>query len=109
MFRCRCRPLRYKTWSVMVFSREGERAEGEEGNLLQKPLKIRAAFSHSLSIDSGRKPSEPSLWARAFTGPETLLVKAAPRADSLLGFFLAAASASLSCHLGGCSSVGVAL
>ena len=57
---------------------------------------MRAAFSHSLSRDSGRNPSEPSLLARALTGPATLLVKAAPSPDSLCFFFPPSPSSPLS-------------
>ena len=59
------------------------------GDLLQKLLRILAAFSHSLSNGSGKKPSDPNLFARALTGPATLLVKAWPKADNLFVFFFA--------------------
>lgn len=58
-----------------------------EVGLLQKPRRILAAFSHSLSNVSGRNPSDPSLFARAFTGPATLFAKASPNADNRCDFF----------------------
>ena len=45
----------------------------KRGDILQKLLKIRAAFSTSLSIGPGRKASEPILLARALMGAAALV------------------------------------
>src|SRR3569833_288156 len=42
--------------------------EGGQGNSLQKLLRMRAAFSHSLSMVVGRNDSEPILFANMFSG-----------------------------------------